>query len=536
MLLEGEDYLKLQPGQFLNVNLGVLGHVDSGKTSLCQCLTQVQSTACHDKSPQSKERGITLDLGFSAVYAHRPAGWGDDRPFVQVTLVDCPGHASLIRTVVGGAQIIDAVLLVLDVTKGMQTQTGECLAIAELLVPRLVVLLNKVDLLPPEERDKVLARKVDMLRKNIFSKTRFGVDVPFVPFSTLDKERVPGYSEALLQAVLGSMEAPRRRAVGPMVMLADHCFLLKGKGCVFTGTVVQGRLRVNDEFELPEFGQKRKVKSLQVFHKGVEQVIQGDRVALMTQMVEGDKPERTTLCSPGLLQRVGSVIIDLNKISYFKLPIKTKANFHVISGHQTTMAQVRLFSAELSEDQQKMLLAGRGRRQGFNDWEEAKEGAEFRLDKGQEYEVLTDLEEARPGATVFARLTFERPVLCSLGSFLIASKLDIDEAAKVCRMAFHGQVLLVEQEKEELRLFRWKERRGQVERLADEQTLIVRDMFNKEVDLNKLIKQPVLLDNGQTGIMMGPFGKSGKLKVRLDEPFRGEGEGVVVYRYKKYYR
>jgi len=90
----------------LNFNVGVLGHVDSGKTSLAKALSTVASTACFDKNPQSKERGITLDLGFSsfcvALPPHlRSAGDAADG-YVQFTLVDCPGHASLIRTVIGG--------------------------------------------------------------------------------------------------------------------------------------------------------------------------------------------------------------------------------------------------------------------------------------------------------------------------------------------------------------------------------------------------------------------------------------------------
>ena len=111
----------------LNINVGVLGHVDSGKTSLTRALSTVGSTASFDKHPQSKERGITLDLGFSSFMMDLPehlkaAGAPYDN--MQVTLVDCPGHASLIRTIIGGAQIIDLMMLVVDVGKGIQTQTG----------------------------------------------------------------------------------------------------------------------------------------------------------------------------------------------------------------------------------------------------------------------------------------------------------------------------------------------------------------------------------------------------------------------------
>ena len=98
----------------LNINVGILGHVDSGKTSLSRALSTVGSTASFDKHPQSKERGITLDLGFSSFVMDMPEHMAHlpyDR--MQITLVDCPGHASLIRTIIGGAQIIDLMMLVL---------------------------------------------------------------------------------------------------------------------------------------------------------------------------------------------------------------------------------------------------------------------------------------------------------------------------------------------------------------------------------------------------------------------------------------
>ena len=104
--------MPLCPSEVTNINIGVLGHVDSGKTSLVRSLTQIRSTACLDKNPQSQARGITLDLGFSCFLAKNI----EDNWF-QYTLVDCPGHASLIKTVIQGATIIDYMLLVVDVNK-----------------------------------------------------------------------------------------------------------------------------------------------------------------------------------------------------------------------------------------------------------------------------------------------------------------------------------------------------------------------------------------------------------------------------------
>lgn len=153
----------------LNINVGILGHVDSGKTSLAKALSTIASTAAFDKNPQSVERGITLDLGFSSVVCDllEPSEGEGNSSFrerlppnlfrryvdeasihqVQFTLVDCPGHASLIRTIIGGASIVDVMLLVIDVTKGIQTQTAECIVLGEVLARRLIVILNKVDLI-----------------------------------------------------------------------------------------------------------------------------------------------------------------------------------------------------------------------------------------------------------------------------------------------------------------------------------------------------------------------------------------------------
>lgn len=137
----------------LNFNVGVLGHIDSGKTSLSKALSTTASTASFDKNPQSRERGITLDLGFSSFVVPLPAHLKEE-PYdvLQFTLVDCPGHASLIKTIIGGAQIIDLMVLVVDVNKGIQTQTAECLVIGEITCDKMIVVLNKIDLIPEPKR------------------------------------------------------------------------------------------------------------------------------------------------------------------------------------------------------------------------------------------------------------------------------------------------------------------------------------------------------------------------------------------------
>lgn len=131
--------------KILNLNVGLLGHVDSGKTSLAKVLSEIPSTASFDKDPQSQERGITLDLGFSSFSCPMPSHLSNTQyETLQFTLVDCPGHASLIKTVIGGSHIIDMMILVIDATKGIQTQTSECLIIGEITKKKMIVVLNKV--------------------------------------------------------------------------------------------------------------------------------------------------------------------------------------------------------------------------------------------------------------------------------------------------------------------------------------------------------------------------------------------------------
>jgi len=144
----------------------------SGKTTLARSLSTIASTAAFDKNPQSKERGITLDLGFSSFQVESPPQIKDEFEKVQYTLVDCPGHASLIRTIIGGAQIIDLMILVVDIVKGMQTQTAECMVIGEITCSHMMVVLNKVDLLSSSKKEAAI-QKMTKKMKLTLSQTKF---------------------------------------------------------------------------------------------------------------------------------------------------------------------------------------------------------------------------------------------------------------------------------------------------------------------------------------------------------------------------
>ena len=195
-------------------------------------MSSVGGTACFDKSPQSQSRGITLDLGFST-FKH------NDR---QVTIVDCPGHASLIRTVLCGAQIIDLIVLVVDGTKGIQAQTAECLIVAEIMTERLVFVVNKIDLWNEEDRQS----KFEMIKKKLRNAMKNGkfADMPIVPFSAslnLGIDELKKEIDFLITA-----KPIKRNFDDNFVFAVDHCFPIKGQGTVLTGTVLQGQVSINE--------------------------------------------------------------------------------------------------------------------------------------------------------------------------------------------------------------------------------------------------------------------------------------------------
>uniref|UniRef100_A0A8C4P3X3 Eukaryotic elongation factor, selenocysteine-tRNA specific n=1 Tax=Dromaius novaehollandiae TaxID=8790 RepID=A0A8C4P3X3_DRONO len=239
----------------LNVNVGVLGHIDSGKTALARALSTTGSTAAFDRAPQSRARGITLDLGFSCLRTALPPQLGPGPGELQFTLVDCPGHASLIRTIIGGAQIIDLMMLVIDVTKGMQTQSAECLVIGQIACQKMVVVLNKIDLLPESKRQSAIEKMTKKMQKTL-ENTKF-CGCPIVAVAAKpggpeapESETPLGVSE-LIEVLKSQAYLPSRDPSGHFLMAVDHCFSIKGQGTVMTGTILSGSVSLGDNVEIP---------------------------------------------------------------------------------------------------------------------------------------------------------------------------------------------------------------------------------------------------------------------------------------------
>lgn len=527
----------------LNFNIGVLGHVDSGKTSLARALSSTASTAAFDKNPQSRERGITLDLGFSSFTVNLPdhlkeESGGQPYDSLQFTLVDCPGHASLIRTIIGGAQIIDLMMLVVDVVKGIQTQTAECLLIGELTCPRMVVVLNKTDLLPPNKRQSAIEKMTKRLHKTLES-TRFK-DCPVIAVAAKpggpeapDTEEPQGVPE-LIELLKKQTYLPQRDPGGNLLMAVDHCFSIRGQGTVMTGTILQGSLAINDTVEIPALKVTKKIKSVQMFRKPVSGAMQGDRVGVCVTQFDPKLLERGVVCTPGSLRTLYAAIISVRKIGYFKGSLATRAKFHITVGHETVMARVTFFGLPPVDapDMTQLVIEG------------SSLETPFTFDKEYLYqdEYVTTQGEASsgPDPDQWALLEFERPVTCPSLCLVIGSKLDTDIHANACRLAFQGRLLQGFEDKSyaetalpQLRIYKIKQKEGQVERVTDDYTVIGRNLFKKETNLQLFVGLKVVLSSGETGVIEGGFGQSGKFKIRIQEGLRPETKQLLASTTKK---
>lgn len=516
--------------KIFNINVGVLGHVDSGKTSLTKALSTMTSTASMDKSSQSQERGITLDLGFSAFQVPIPPHLQESGyETLQFTLVDCPGHASLIKTIIGGAQIIDKMFLVIDVTKGIQTQTAECLVVGEIMMNEIIVVLNKIDLLKdPKELDTITAK----LRK-VFAGTKFGQNVLMVPVSAcpgggenLKQEAAkdspappPTNLSALIDALTNNLVLPQRNLAGSFYFAIDHCFSIKGQGTVLTGTVLHGSVAVNQVIELAGLDVEKKVKSLQMFKKPVQKAIQGDRLGICVTQLDPSLVERGVACAPGTAVTISCALARVDKIRFFKGQIKNRGNFHLTIGHFTTMATVQFFHVATAADEKESADTG--------------DGIPFNWDREYAYsDELYPISKEHPVHTQWALLEFVKPLTCRKGSIIIGSKLDSDIHLNSCRLAFSGNLCLLRDDinlatpegRARLKVCKQKVRVGSVDRVVDDYNVIGKDLFSKETDMSQFIGLKVTLDTGEEGRIEGGFGKGGKFKVYFPQGLPPEGE------------
>ncbi len=277
-----------------HVNIGTIGHVDHGKTTLTAAITSTLATQGLaealafdkiDKSPEERERGVTIQISHVPYetkkrhYAH----------------IDCPGHRDYIKNMITGAAQMDGAILVVAATDGPMPQTNEHLLLAKQVnVPRLVVALNKCDSVSDEE----LLELVEMEIREKLVKYGFEEDTPIVRVSALkalegDKDAQDGIMK-LMDTVDEWIPDPVRELDKPFLMPVEDVFSIKGRGTVVTGRIETGVVKVGEEIEI--VGIKDTVKSVvtgvEMFHQQLEQGQAGDNVGLLLRGIEKDDVQR----------------------------------------------------------------------------------------------------------------------------------------------------------------------------------------------------------------------------------------------------
>ena len=286
-----------------HVNIGTIGHVDNGKTTLTAAITKVLADkggaefmdyANIDKAPEERERGITINTAHVEYqtakrhYAH----------------VDCPGHADYVKNMITGAAQMDGAILVIAATDGPMAQTREHILLARQVgVPRMVVFLNKCDMVDDEE----LLDLVEMEVRELLTEYGFdGDNTPIIRGSALKAlEGDPKYVKAiedLMDAVDEWIPTPERDNDKPFLMSIEDVFTITGRGTVVTGRVERGQLKLNDEVEIVGLKPTKKtvVTGIEMFRKQLDFAEAGDNAGVLLRGIDRSEVERgQVLAKPG---------------------------------------------------------------------------------------------------------------------------------------------------------------------------------------------------------------------------------------------
>ena len=289
-----------------HVNVGTIGHVDHGKTTLTAAITSVLAAEGNanfrdfgsiDNAPEERARGITIAIAHVEYET-------DNRHYAHV---DCPGHADYIKNMITGAAQMDGAVLVVSAPDGPMPQTREHILLArQVEVPSIVVALNKVDMMDDEE----LLELVELEVRELLSNYEFpGDDTPIVRVSGLKALEGDGEAMSQVRELVRTMDEyipqPQRVTDQPFLMPIEDVFGIKGRGTVVTGRVERGQLNVGQEVEIIRSGDVRKTVAtgLEMFHKLLDTTEAGDAVGVLLRGVDRDEVERgQVLVAPGSMR------------------------------------------------------------------------------------------------------------------------------------------------------------------------------------------------------------------------------------------
>lgn len=299
-----ETFVRTKP----HVNIGTIGHVDHGKTTLTAAISKVlhekgfgseeiKSFDQIDNAPEEKERGITINTAHieyetaNRHYAH----------------VDCPGHADYVKNMVTGAAQMDGAIIVVAATDGPMPQTREHVLLArQVNVPRLVVFLNKCDMVEDEE----MLELVEMEMRELLDQYEYdGENTPIIRGSALGAlngvEKWVDSVMQLMDAVDTWIPLPPREVDKPFLMPVEDVFSITGRGTVATGRIETGKIKVGDEVELLGLGEDKKsvVTGVEMFRKLLDEDEAGDNVGLLLRGIDKAEIKRgMVLCHPGQIK------------------------------------------------------------------------------------------------------------------------------------------------------------------------------------------------------------------------------------------
>lgn len=295
------------------VVLGTAGHIDHGKTALILALTGIDT----DRLPEEKTRGITIDLGFAYLDI-------DVDKDVRIGIVDVPGHERFVKNMLAGATGIDLAMLVIAADDGVMPQTVEHLDILELLgIKRGIIAITKKDLVAD---DWLVLVKEDVKK---LVKGTFLQDAPVETVSSLTGEGIPELKETLKGLVLNLQEEPTQ---GIFRLPIDRAFTIQGFGCVVTGTVSSGEVKVGDAVEILPAKETVRVRGIEVHGKKSDRAHRGQRTALNLSGVKTSEVHRGhQLSVPGYLEPVDIVDCHLNYLSSARKPLvnRERIRFHI---------------------------------------------------------------------------------------------------------------------------------------------------------------------------------------------------------------
>ncbi|MHA1902821.1 MAG: selenocysteine-specific translation elongation factor [Candidatus Thorarchaeota archaeon] len=440
-----------------SVHVGLMGHIDHGKTELARALSEKISTAGLDKHPQSKERGITIDLGFTMFSLND----------YLVTLVDAPGHADLIRSVVASSSIIDAAIIAVAADEGPKIQTGEHLVVLKSMgIESIVVAITKMDLVK-QKKPSIVEEKTKAIVDDVGFK-----NVKYVDTSALRNE---GF-ESLRDALIDIIKLKPRESAGTFLMPIDHAFPVKGHGTVVTGTILRGEISVGETIELVPLGKTSKVRSIQTYSEGRMEASAGDRIGVNIPEIDDKEISRGDyLSASDSLQKTRNLLVEIETNPLYQDRITKKMVLSATIGMPSVTAEILPLELE-----------------------------------GNHRIVLPDCTAKRFQAV----LLLQRTVAVEPGMRVLLMRTDLPHTSM--RIIGAGQVI---KSLEHVTLYNRKTRIGNVSRVRETDVLVEGLASSKSV-AETLKDAQVKTESGISGRLKQPFGTRGVLTATFESPVK----------------